>query len=103
MTTIRDLLNGLSELAAALPDGLDTPIEAGVCNGENLHLLDNVDVDHWERHADGPASSPEVFVLLRGHLHPNENRPERVLRGVAAGLDDELRQISDNEGGQDLR
>lgn len=87
--TIRDLIGGLTELAAMLPEGLDTPVQIGICNAEDLQLIEKVDLDQWTyRHDD---STPDTtFVLLRGHAHPWEVAGQ-VLHGAAS--DDELRKL----------
>ena len=46
VTTIRDVVDGLTELAAMLPEGLETRVELGVCDGEDLQLIENVDLGH---------------------------------------------------------
>jgi len=74
VTTIRDLVDGLTELAGMLPEGFETRVELGVCDGEDLQLIENVDLDHW---ALMPPERPQVaerFVLLRGHVHRARGR-----------------------------
>ena len=74
VTTIRDLMDGLTELAGMLPEGYETHVELGVCDGEDLQLIENVDLGHW---ALTPPEGPQIaswFVLLRGHVHPGERR-----------------------------
>ena len=46
VTTIRDVVDGLTELAGMLPEGLETRVELGVCDGEDLQLIENVDLGH---------------------------------------------------------
>ena len=97
VTTIRDVVDGLTELAAMLPEGLETRVELGVCDGEDLQLIENVDLGHW---ALMPPERPQVaerFVLLRGHVHPGERAGE-LLRGAASHVDQELRKLTDDNG-----
>jgi hypothetical protein len=97
VTPIRDLVDGLTELARMLPEGFETRVELGVCDGEDLQLIENVDLDHW---ALMPPERPQVaerFVLLRGHVHPGKRAGE-LLRGAASHVDKELRDLTDDNG-----
>jgi hypothetical protein len=95
MTTIRELIDGLTEIAEMMPDRLDTELEIGVCNGEDLQIIEKVDVDHYaEMSADAPAVDRR-FVMLRGHLHPGE-KSGMLLRGVASDVDQEFRGLTDD-------
>lgn len=95
MVTVRTWIDGLTELAATLHDGQDTEIELGVCDGEAVQLLDRADIDVYTRVPDDPTQARGEFVLVRGHLHPGEQRtPDRTLRGVAVDVDQELRKLT---------
>jgi hypothetical protein len=97
VTTIRDLVDGLAELARMLPEGFETRVELGMCDGQDLQLIENVDLGHW---ALMPPEGPLIagrFVLLRGHVHPGE-RVGELLRGAANDLDQELRELTDDTG-----
>jgi hypothetical protein len=96
IATIRDLVDGLLELARELPLGMDTRLELGVCNGEDLQLVDKCDLDQWSLVSPGKEGSPaEHFVLLRGHVHPGERAGE-LLRDAASDADQELRKLADD-------
>ena len=90
MATIRELIDGLTELARTLPEGMDTPVQIGICNAVDLQLVPHVDVDQWTR-VPGDGTPQETFALLRGHLHPWESSD--VLYGQAT--DEELRNLTD--------
>jgi hypothetical protein len=80
-----------------LPEGVETHVELGVCNGNDLQLIEKVDLGHW---ALMPPEGPLIagrFVLLRGHVHPGERAGE-LLRGAANDLDQELRELTDATG-----
>jgi hypothetical protein len=97
VTTIRDLIDGLTELAGILPEGFETRVELGVCDGKDLQLIEKADLGHW---ALMPPEGPLIagrFVLLRGHVHPGERAGE-LLRGAANDLDQELRELTDATG-----
>jgi len=97
-TTIRYLVDGLLELAGTLPEGTDTPVELGVCDGSALQLIDQCDLHYWARMpADGSGPPGSYFVLIRGHIHPGEKAGE-LLRGAAADVDRELRELADGDG-----
>lgn len=97
VTTIRDLVDGLTELADMLPQGFETRVELGVCDGEDLQLIENVDLDRWALMPPERAHMAEWFVLLRGHLHPGERAGE-LLHGAASHVDQELRELTDDNG-----
>lgn len=94
-TTIRDLIAALNELAEESPAGENTEVEFGICNGTALQMVDDIDVSHSTRvQADGLARV-RVSVLFRAHVHPGE-KPGELLRGVAADVDQELRDLLDD-------
>jgi hypothetical protein len=97
--TLRGVLNMLMAVAAELPLGLDSRVEFGVCDGENLQRIDQVDVDIYTniQTASGEEAG-EPFVILRAQSHPGQTAG-RPLRGVASNADDELRKLTgDNSG-----
>jgi len=96
-TTVRTVLNMLMTIAADLPDGLDTRIEVAICDGENLQLIDQVDVAVYTEATESTAEvTGEPFVILRGHQHPGEH-PGVLLRGVASDADAELRKLTGDD------
>lgn len=97
--TLRGVLNMLMAVAAELPQGLNSRVEFGVCDGENLQLIDQVDVDIYTNIQT--ASGEEVdepFVILRAHSHPGQTAG-RLLRGAASNADDELRKLTGDDSG----
>lgn len=95
VNTIHDLVDGLTELAGMLPEGFETRVELGVYDGEDLQLIENVDLGHWALMPPERPQAAEWFVLLRGHVHPGERAGE-LLRGAASHVDLELREFSDD-------
>jgi hypothetical protein len=94
ITTIRYLIDGLLELAGMLPEGTDTPVELGICDGKDLQLIDQCDLGHWAKiPADGSGPPSGYFVLIRGHVHPGEKAGE-LMRGAASDADQELRDLT---------
>lgn len=90
--TIGELIEELRALGAYLPDGPDTPVQLGICDGQNLQMIEHVDVTYWEhRHTSSPTPSA-YFALIRGHHHPGERAGE-LLRGAASDVDNELREL----------
>jgi hypothetical protein len=63
---------------------METPIEFGICNGEDVQMIDDVDLDQWTR-VETDGTPVRQFALLRGHIHPGEKTGDR-LRGVAADV-----------------
>lgn len=90
VTTIRDMIEALTELAATSPEGVDTQVEFGLCNGVDLQMFDKVDVDHYTHVGDDKPD--RIFVMFRAHAHPGEE-PGRQLRDAVADVDDELRDL----------
>jgi hypothetical protein len=77
------------EEAAALPLGLDTRMEFGVCDGLNLQLLADSDLVTYRK---APASGGEVgtlTVLLRVHRH-GKALGEVLANGAAACGEEDL-------------
>jgi hypothetical protein len=97
VTTIRDLVDGLIELAGMLPQGFKTRVELGVCDGEDLQLIENIDLDRWASMPPERLQMAEWFVLLRGHLHPGERAGE-LLHRAASHVDQDLRELADENG-----
>jgi hypothetical protein len=93
--TVRGLITALTEAAGRLPDGLDTPFQFGICDGTDLHLITDVDMDVYTVHPEGPAGAVTHLLLARAHQHPG--RAGEVWRGVGAHADDELRRLTDDE------
>lgn len=70
MATVRELIKAFSEAAGDLPEGLDTAVRIGVCDGENLQLVASAEVDYWARISMDRSVPDQQFVLVRGHYHP---------------------------------
>jgi hypothetical protein len=96
-TTIGILIDGLTELAEMLPEGMETPVKFGICDGSGIQFVDKSDLGHWGHASLEDAQVREWFVLLRGHVHPGEN-PGQYSPGVADDVDRELRDLT---GGED--
>jgi hypothetical protein len=96
--TARKVLNALMEVSARLPEGLDSRLEVGVCDGTNLQLPDIFDITFYTRitASGSPRSAPAV--LLKAHRHPGQN-PGELMRGVTSDGDDELHRLIDGEEG----
>jgi hypothetical protein len=90
VTTIRQAIEVLTELASTLPDGMETQVEFGLCNGVDLQMFDEIDVDHYTHVSEGKPD--RVFVMFRAHAHPGEE-PGRQLRDATADVDEELRDL----------
>lgn len=91
---MRQLVNVLSTLAAALPDGMDTPVEIGVCDGADLQLLSEVDIDEYH-HVSLDGTEGETFIAIRAHDHPDGTGRGMRMRGVATDTDSELRKLTE--------
>lgn len=97
MTTAQEFIEMIADTAAELDDGLDAGIEFGICDGDNLQLIDNCDIDIYsEVRTNGSPTTAKPFIVIRGHHHPGEGKPGKLLRGVAADADEELRRLTDD-------
>ncbi|GAA3217305.1 hypothetical protein [Actinocorallia longicatena] len=94
MPTLRETIEMLTALAHQSPDGLDTPVEFAICDGENLQMIDEIDLGTSTRVSARSAAKTSHFVLFRGHHHPGRP-PGLLLRGAAADVDDELRGLTE--------
>jgi hypothetical protein len=91
--TVRGFIDLLTEVAGTLPEGLDSAIELGICDGKTLQIIDNVEVDFWVQVAGDGSRIGAQCVLICGHQHRRESTG-REGRSVAANLDEELRKLS---------
>jgi hypothetical protein len=94
MATARELIDAITELATGLPDGMETAVELGICDGKDVQMVDKMDIDHWAQLKN--AKPVRRFILLRGHVHPGEDAGQKM-PGVASDLDEELRQLTDDD------
>ncbi len=90
--TVRGFIETLTDVASYLPEGLDSAIELGICDGKDLQFIDAVDVNYWFEVATDLTQTGRRYVLIRGHWHGQES-PGRVARGVSEDWDDELRKL----------
>jgi hypothetical protein len=93
--TVRQVIEALTEAASSLPQGLDSVIELGICDGHDLQLIDEMDVDFrlYVRSLEQPLVPERGTVLIRGHWHRGES-PGGIQRGVASDVDEELRRLT---------
>jgi hypothetical protein len=97
--TVRGLIEALTEAAAGTLNGLDSPIDLGICNGQDLQYIDEIDVSSLtlvNRQTGTPAPG-SGRVLIRGHWHPDK-APGELRHGIASDADEEWRRL--NERGQ---
>jgi hypothetical protein len=92
--TAQELIDVLIGVVADLPASLQTEVEFAVCNGKSrLDFVNDVDI---EPSSFVPKTSePEMFVLLRVHLH-DDTTHRFSGQSVAANVDDELRQLTED-------
>jgi hypothetical protein len=81
MSTLRDVLDAVLELATRLPRGLDTPAEFGVCDGSDLQVVNGADMQVCPA-ASGEGGEPSVLVRVHDHAGSPGSRG-RLLPGVA--------------------
>ena len=72
--TVRQLIGELTDLAGHLAQGLDSPVVAGVCDGQQLLILDHLDPTSYRR-VSGEDSSVtlEAAMILVHHGVPLTN------------------------------
>ncbi|GAB3679376.1 hypothetical protein GCM10027589_49660 [Actinocorallia lasiicapitis] len=92
MPTLRETIEMLTALADQSPDGLDTPVEFGICDATDLQMIDEIDLGIYQR-ISVRTSEVGTYVMFRGHHHPGAV-PGALLRGAAADVDDELRDLT---------
>jgi hypothetical protein len=94
--TVRALIERLTELAAGLPDGLDSAVDLAICDGESLLILSTVDVDvPSEVQEDPPGEVGRQSVMIRGNHYPGGD-PGEVYRGLVVDADEELRKLTED-------
>lgn len=94
MATIREMIYGLTAIAAEFPTGPDTEVEVAICDGKVLQFVEEVDFEPstFVPDQDSPQQARE-FVLIRIHDHPDNP----AMRGRAVDLDQELQQLTDDD------
>lgn len=92
--TVRTVIDALIDTAAKLPRGLDTPMKLGVCDAQNVRLLDYADIvplgnlPLFAGQPFAPGAEATLAVLLRAHRHPWE-APGGLLPCGCGEVDDE--------------
>lgn len=71
--TVREVIELLTAAAGALPEGLDSRFELGICDGSRLQFIDSVDVDPHRTVRKADLQLGDGFVMIRGHWHPGES------------------------------
>lgn len=93
MASIRKLIESLTSVATELPEGLDGSVEYAICDGKDLRIIENVDLDSYSQVAEGGAVVYR-FAVIRGHLHgPDDGR---TLPGISGQVEDDLRKITES-------
>src|SRR5436305_12217561 len=71
---IREVINKLQEVAAQLPDGLDSEVEIHICNGHDAAGLRTTSIEiNWVSVLKGGTLLPERSVAqIQGHPHRDE-------------------------------
>jgi hypothetical protein len=98
--TVRGLIEALTEAAAGTLNGLDSPVDLGICDGKDLQYIDEIDVSNWtlvNRESGTPAPG-SGRVLIRGHWHPDK-APGELRHGLASDVDEELRELTEGDQG----
>lgn len=84
---IREVIEKLQEVAAQLPDGLDSEVRVHICNGSDPGLMtSSIEVDTmWTQNKDTFAVSGS-FAIVQGHPHRDER--DSTVRPVTSEIDD---------------
>ncbi|MGH3754113.1 MAG: hypothetical protein ACRDRP_15735 [Pseudonocardiaceae bacterium] len=84
---IREVIEKLHEMAARLPDGLDSEVRVHICNGNDPGLMTpSIEVDTmWTQNTETLAVS-SGFAIVQGHPHLDE--ADSTVRPATAGIDD---------------
>jgi hypothetical protein len=96
-TTVRAFIEKLTELAADLPNGLDSPVDLAICDGTDLVILEAVDMDVLStiRTEEPVGEVTRQSVMVRGHNHAGDG-PGEVYRGLVGHVDEELRKLTED-------
>lgn len=102
---IREVIERLHEVAAQLPEGLDSEGRVHICNGSGPGLMtSSIEVDTmWIQNTETLAVS-DCFAIVQGHPHRDES--DSTVRPATAEIDDlvekwaaDLRGVEDGSGG----
>lgn len=91
---IRDVIERLRELAAELPDGLDSRVRVHICNGSGNEgvMIDSIEVDSmYVQHKQTLAVS-DSWAIVQGHPHRDETPGGTVYRPMTMDVDSVVEQ-----------
>jgi hypothetical protein len=93
--TVRAFIERLTDSAAGLSGGLDSPVVLAICNGEDMVIIKTVDVAVLPviRTQEPVGEVARQPVMVRGHQHPGDEFGP-VLHGFVADGDEELRKVT---------
>ena len=98
---MREFIEWLTEAAENLPEGLDSALDLTICDRRGKQFIDHVEVEPWRAYSietgrENPDGPRGVYII--GHWHPDES-PGKYLRAMTADVDDELRDLTGDQGG----
>jgi hypothetical protein len=96
--TVRAVIERLTDSAASLPGGLDSPVVLAICDGEDMVIIKTVDVAVLPviRTQEPVGEVTRLPVMVRGHQHPGDEFGP-VLHGLVADAED-LRKLTGEPG-----
>src|ERR1700730_12863161 len=99
--TIREVLEQLGALASDLPLGLDSPVVVAMCDGRDMEISRELEIDTLIE-VDLAGKVRDAVAMLRGHPHFDKAEGRGThFPGVAADADEALRRWTEESGGPD--
>ncbi|MGH4017829.1 MAG: hypothetical protein ACRDT0_01010 [Pseudonocardiaceae bacterium] len=94
---VRQAIEQLTAAAESLPTGLDSPVRVALCDGVDVQVSDEVDIDHYTE-VSPDVGVLGVFVMVRGHPHRDKDAGRSTkLRGWADQADEQLQRWARGE------
>jgi hypothetical protein len=98
VVNIREVIEKLQEMAARLPDGLDSEVQVHICNGPEPGLMTpSIEVDTMWRQSAETLTVSGGFAIIQGHPHRDEG--DSMTRPAIAEIDDLVQKWAADQRG----
>lgn len=89
---ISEVIAQLQAIAQQLPEGTDTAVQIGRCDGSAVELTQVFEIDSLAEVSTADGTVGAVTVIIKSH--PHNDSAVQVYRGIAENADDAVRDWS---------
>lgn len=89
---IRDVIEQLSRVADALPNGQDSELLVALCDGEGLDASFVLEIDTMAQISKDTGRPTRMVGIIKGHPHRDDDPMAGRMRGVADRADEHLQK-----------